>query len=139
MSFDYISDIYGKFRKNKVTRFSNVEAKAIGLIKSFVDGTIDNKSFIEQFIEAKEEYVKLSTINGERVIDQDTPLWFGRFYGFKFVKWYKVQQIKQQFEDDLVHHPERITDDIHEVQNKIKELEEEFLDVCKTVLRELER
>ena len=139
MSFDYISDIYGKFRKNKVTRFSEVEAKAISLIKSLVFGKIDNKSFAEQFIEVREEYVKLSTINGQRVIDQDTPLWIGRFYGFKFMQWYKVQQYKWHFEEEVVHHPERITDDIDEIRRTIHNFEKQFLEVCMDILSELER
>ncbi len=104
-----------------------------------MDGKIDNKSFAEQFIGVRDEYVKLSTINGESVIDQDTPLWISQFLGFKFIKWYKVQKIKRQFEEDVVQHPEQITDDIDAVQNKIKRLEGEFMDVCKSMLEELEK
>ena len=47
MSFDYLSDIYGKYRVNKENRFSNVETKAVGLIKLFVDSAINNKEFMD--------------------------------------------------------------------------------------------
>ena len=58
MSFDYLSDIYGKYRVNKENRFSNVETKAVGLIKLFVDSAINNKEFMDSFLEVRDEFMK---------------------------------------------------------------------------------
>ena len=48
MSFDYILDTFGKFRKRK-TRFTELEEKAISLLTSFVNGTMGSKEFAVEF------------------------------------------------------------------------------------------
>lgn len=139
MSFDYLSDIYGKYRINKETRFSNVESKAISLIKSFVDGAIDNRRFAKQFNDVRVEFLNLMKNDGEMVIDQDTPLWLNRFLGFHFVDWLKIQPYKWQIEVQAAAHPEQVTDEVRAIQQKIEAFEDRFVATCRSVLRELEK
>ncbi|MBQ3658343.1 MAG: hypothetical protein II956_16115 [Bacteroidales bacterium] len=139
MSFDYLSDIYGKYRVNKENRFSNVETKAVGLIKLFVDSAINNKEFMDSFLEVRDEFMKLLQSDGQMVIDQDTPLWLNKFLGFQFVDWFKVEHYKWQIEEQAAEHPEQVTDEIREIQNNIKNFEARFVEVCKNVLTALEK
>ena len=48
MSFNYILDMFGKFRKRK-TRFSEIEENALSLLASFIDGAIESKEFAIAF------------------------------------------------------------------------------------------
>lgn len=43
MSFDYVSDLFGKFRKGKRTRFTELEENAKSLLRQFVHGKLSNK------------------------------------------------------------------------------------------------
>jgi hypothetical protein len=93
MSFDYLSDIFGKFRKRE-TRFSDVESRAIWLIKAFVAGEIKDREFANEFNEIGNEFQRLTEVNGEITFDEDTPLWLNMFLGNHFIGWYKYQQLK---------------------------------------------
>ncbi len=134
MSFDYLSDIFGKLRKKK-TRFYDVERKAIELLKSFVDGSINSRDFAVAFDAVRVDFYKLVRINGEATIDEDTPLWMNSFFGFHFMDWYKFQQVKWYFED----HPEELTDERREKLDHLKSngYDEKFLEICNTILKEL--
>lgn len=91
--FDYILDTFGKFRKRK-TRFTEIEEKAITLLKSFVSGEIDGKEFALAFDRIRISFIELTEKDGQTVIDEDTPLWLNSLLGLHFMKWFKFQQLK---------------------------------------------
>lgn len=76
--FDYILDTFGKYRKRK-TRFTEIEEKAINLLKSFVSGEIDGKEFAVAFNDVRKNFIELTKKDGQTVIDEDTPLWLNSF------------------------------------------------------------
>ena len=80
MSWEYLNDIFGKFRKRK-TRFTDLETKAKDLIISFVKGRINDKDFAIAFEEIRAKFVELTNADGQITIDQDTPLWLNLFLG----------------------------------------------------------
>jgi len=135
MSFDYLSDVFGKFRKRK-TRFTDLEKRAEDLLKSFVDGSISPRDFAVALDDVRVEFYKLVRINGEATIDEDTPLWMNSFFGFHFLDWYRFQQVKWYFED----HPEELTDERREKLAHLKSngYDEKFLEICNTILKELD-
>ena len=133
MSFDYLSDLFGKFRKRK-TRFSEVESKAIRLIKAFVERKINDRDFANEFNEIGKVFHKLMEVNGEITIDEDTPLWMNKFLGCHFVDWYKYQQVKWYFEE----HPKE-AEEYKENFARIQSMryDETFREACKKVLKEM--
>ena len=135
MSFDYLSDTFGKFRKRK-TRFSDVENRAKDLLRSFVDGAIGSRDFAVAFDDVRVEFYKLVKINGEATIDEDTPLWMNSLFGFHFLDWYRFQQVKWYFED----HPEELTDERREKLDHLKsnDYDGRFMEICNTILKELD-
>ena len=132
MSYDYILDFWGKFRRKK-SRFEVVETKAIGLIKQFVNGSINNKDFASSFEEVRIEFLKLMEVNGQITFDEDTPLWLNTFIGAHFIDWHKYQCIKKYFEE----HPEELVSKTKENFERIQGqgYEERFQDACKAVLK----
>lgn len=134
MSFDYLSDIFGKFRKRK-TRFSDVESWAIRLIKAFVAGEIQDREFANEFSEIGNEFNRLTEVNGEITFDEDTPLWLNMFLGNHFIGWYRYQQLKWYFEE----HPEELTGAYRARYARIQSMgyDERFQETCKNVLEEV--
>lgn len=134
MSFDYILDTFGKFRKRK-TRFTELEEKAISLLTSFVNGTMGSKEFAVEFDGIREDFIELTKKNGQTVIDQDTPLWLNSLLGLYNMKWLKFQQVKWYFEA----HPEELVGEMKVRFEEISQMsyEETFLETCKNVLKEL--
>ena len=49
MAFCDFSDLFGKFRKKKKTRFTDLETTAKELLGKFVRGEIGNKEFADAF------------------------------------------------------------------------------------------
>ena len=74
MSFDYISDLFGKFRKGKKTRFTDVETKAKDLLEKFVKGEISNKDFAEGFKNVGKRFNELMDNGNEIVFDEEHPI-----------------------------------------------------------------
>ena len=134
MSHDYILDFWGKFRRKK-SRFAEVETKAIGLIKQFVNGSINNEDFANSFEKVRIEFLKLMEVNGQITFDEDTPLWLNTFIGAHFIDWHKYQRIKEYCEE----HPEELTGETKKRFANIKEMgyDERFIEVCNKVLKEL--
>lgn len=83
MSFSYISDLFGKLRKGRTTRFSGIERRTKVLFNKIIDGEISYDEFYSQFQEISNEFAELR----ENVIDEDTPLWLNSFCAFVFLKW----------------------------------------------------
>lgn len=137
MSFEYISDIFGRFRKNRKTRFTDVEKKAKELLKAHVSGTISDKDFAQKFHNVGTEFRLLCEVDGQTTIDEDTPLWLNQLYGLHFIKWLQWQQVKWYFEA----HPDELAGQKKEQFTRLQEMsfDENFLSVCKTTLQELDK
>ena len=86
MSFDYILDTFGKFRKRK-TRFTELEEKALSLLTSFVNGKTDSKEFAVAFDNVRKIFIELTEKDGQMVIDEDTPLWLNSLLGLHYMGW----------------------------------------------------
>lgn len=134
MSWDYLNDIFGKLRKHR-TRFADLEEEAVGLIHSFVQGTINDKDFANAFNGIRSHFLDLINVNGETTFDQDTPLWLNMLLGNYFVDWLRFQQIKWFFEE----HPEEFTDERKKQFAQIQAIgyDKQFKDACRNVLKEL--
>ena len=134
MSFDYVLDTFGKFRKRR-TRFTELEEKAISLLSSFVDGAMGSKEFAVAFAEIRKNFIELTEKDGQTVIDEDTPLWLNSLLGFHFMKWFKFQQVKWYFEE----HPDEL---VGKTKTRFEDIcqmgyDERFVEACKSVLGEL--
>lgn len=121
-----------KTRKKKKPRFTEVEAKAIGLIRSFVKGTISDREFATSFNEVRKEFLQLLVVDGQPTFDKDTPLWLNSLLGMQFIDWIKYQQVKWYFEE----HPEELVGETKERFERIrqKEYDERFMEACRCVL-----
>ena len=87
MSFDYLDDLFGKFRKKK-TKFSEVEKRAASLLSEYASGAIQKDDFGDQMEQVDIDFLKLTTDeDGSIVFSQDTPLWLNLFLGNKFTLW----------------------------------------------------
>ena len=49
MSFDYINDLFGKFRKGRKTKFTDVENRAKKLLKDVYNNKISYDEFFDGF------------------------------------------------------------------------------------------
>ena len=136
MSFDYILDTFGQFRKRK-TRFTELEEKAVSLLTSFVDGTMGSKEFALAFDGIRKDFIELTKEDGQTVIDEDTPLWLNSLLGLHYMKWLKFQQLKWYFEE----HPDELVGEMEVRYNEIQQLgyDEKFHYICKKVLNELRK
>ena len=134
MPFDYVLDLYGKYRKRE-TRFTPLETKAISLLVSFVSKTISDKDFAISFDEVRKEFIELTEVDGEAVFDKDTPLWLNSLIGFHFMDWRRVQQLKWHFDE----HPNELVGETKERYESILQMrhDERFMETCKNVLKEL--
>jgi len=103
LPFDYVLDLFGKFRKQK-TRFTELEEKAISLLTSFVNGSMDNKEFAIAFDDIRKNFIELTKKDGEVVFDEDTPLWLNSLWGMHYIKWLDFQRLKWYYEE----HPDEL-------------------------------
>ena len=134
MSWNYLNDIFGKNRKQR-TRFSDLEDEAIGLMKSFVQGTMNDKDFAKAFDEIRSKFVALMDVDGETTFDQDTPLWLNMLLGNHYVYWIRYQKLKWYIEE----HPEELTEERQKKFAQIQAIgyDQKFKDACKKVLEEV--
>lgn len=134
MSWDYLDDVFGKFRNHK-TRFSALETEAKKLLTLFVNRKMKDKDFAEAFIKVRALFDELTTVDGHITIDQNTPLWLNMLFGFHFGEWLRYQRMKWYFEE----HPEKLTDDYREQFMSIQEMgyDERFKGICEDLLNEL--
>ena len=137
MSFDYVLDLFGEFRKGKKTRFTDVETTAKDLLDKFVKGEISNKDFADGFVSVGKRFNELMDNGNETVFDEDTPLWLNSLLGLHFVEWLRFQRIEQYFQE----HPEELVGGRVAVFEELKERQytEKFKDVCANVISELEK
>jgi len=134
MSFDYILDTFGKFRKRR-TRFTELEEKAISLLTSFVDGKMSNKEFAFAFDGVRKNFIELTKKDGQTVIDEDTPLWLNSILGLHYMKWLQFQQVKWYFGE----HPDELVGERKDRFDELQQMryDERFVETCKGVLKEL--
>ena len=93
MSFDYLDDLFGKFRKKK-TKFSEVEKRAASLLSEYASGAIQKDDFGDQMEQVDIDFLKLTTDeDGSIVFSQDTPLWLNLFLGNKFRRWNQIRKV----------------------------------------------
>lgn len=137
MSFDYVLDLFGEFRKGKKTRFTDVETTAKDLLDKFVKGEISNKDFADGFVSVGKRFTELMDNGNETVFDEDIPLWLNSLLGLHFVEWLRFQRIEQYFQE----HPEELVGERVAVFEELKERQytEKFKDVCANVISELEK
>lgn len=136
MSYDYLNDLFGKGRGQRTTRFSDVEAKAVGLIRRWAEGNIDEDAFAEGFRGVQQEFLGLIGEGNAYTIDEDTPLWLLQFISNRFIRWHQFHQLKRRVESD----PSVLSDE--GMRRNYADIcrmgiDEEFMDACRLCLREL--
>ena len=100
MSFDYLDDLFGKFRKKK-TKFSEVEKRAACLLSEYASGAIQKDDFGDQMEQVDIDFLKLTTDeDGSIVFSQDTPLWLNLFLGNKFRRWNQIRKVINNSRND---------------------------------------
>ena len=100
MSFDYLDDLFGKFRKKK-TKFSEVEKRAASLLSEYASGAIQKDDFGDQMEQVDIDFLKLTTDeDGSIVFSQDTPLWLNLFLGNKFRRWNQIRKVINNSRND---------------------------------------
>lgn len=99
MSHDYISDLFGRFRKGRKNKFSDLEDKSKGIMKKVLRDEISYDEFFTQFNELIKEFNELC---GD-VIDENTPLWFNSFSANIFLRWRDWHCLRKAFQE----HPEK--------------------------------
>ena len=93
MSFDYLNDLFGKFRKRKITRFSDIENRAKSLLNSIFNQQMSYDDFAKQFGETLIQFQELMG----NVIDQDTPLWLNQFGANVFLRWRDWHNLRKTY------------------------------------------
>ena len=81
MSFDYLYDLFGRFRE-KETKFSEIEKRAKILLSLYAKGDVERDSFGDQMETVGREFNALMRDeSGNYVFDQNTPGWLNLFLG----------------------------------------------------------
>ena len=94
MSFDYLNDLFGKFRIKKETSFSEIENKAKSLLKSMYNNRISYDEFAHQFGEI---IIQFQVMVGN-VIDENTPLWLNQFGANVFLQWRDWYNLRKTYQ-----------------------------------------
>lgn len=92
MSFDYISDLFGRYRCGRKTKFADIESRAITLLRNKYQGMIAGDEFAEAFGKVLKDFLDLSG----NVIDQDTPMWISIFGANVFARWRNWYFVKRR-------------------------------------------
>lgn len=93
MNFDYLYDLFGRFREEE-TKFSEVEERAKKLLLLYAKGEVERDSFADQMeIVGRDFFALLKDDSGNYVFDQNTPGWLNLFLGNKFSRWNRMRKI----------------------------------------------
>ena len=133
MSFAYLNDLFGKFRKGKKTKFSNIEKRAVKSFISISKGKISFDDFYTDFQAIVKEFYE--TMGGR--IDEETPLWLNSFSSNIFLRWQKWHVLKVMHEEK----PEEFADPAMEAQyRKIESMnyDQWLIDKIRHCLKELD-
>lgn len=99
MNFDYINDLFGKFRKGRKTKFTDVENREKKLLKEVYDRKITYDEFFDRYNAVMNEFIELM----DHTVDQDTPLWMNEFGAMVFLRrrdWHVLRKTHDE-------HPEK--------------------------------
>lgn len=96
MGYEYINDLFGKFRKGRKTKYSGLETKAQELMKKILNDEIGYEDFFTGFSGLKNEF---NTLCGN-VIDENTPLWFNTFSATVFLRWRDWHFLRKTFQEN---------------------------------------
>lgn len=99
MSFDYINDLFEKFRKGRKTKFTDVENSAKKLLKNVHNHKISEDEFFDSY---NAILIEFSELMGN-TINQDTPLWMSEFGANIFLRWRDWYILRKTHEE----HPEK--------------------------------
>lgn len=135
MGFDYLNDLFGRFRKRK-SKYTNVENEAIALLKLTIEGSLSYNEIDERFIELHKKYNELIDNGDEYVVDEDTPLWLNQFLAFRFRRWHQWHLLRRMHQE----HPEKFSDPESEKQYQeilSMRYDRAFLEKCNLCLEEL--
>lgn len=102
MSFDYLNDLFGKFRKEKKTKFTDLENRAKDLLIRMHRGAVSFDQFYEQFDGMMREFLELSS----NIIDENTPIWMNMFGANVFCKWKTWHLLRKMHAE----HPEKFSE-----------------------------
>jgi len=93
MSFDYLKDIFGRFRKPNKTKYTDIECRAVSLLKAYSAGKIAKDEFGDSMAAIGKEFNELMFDKEQNayVFDENTPGWLNMFLGNKFAHWNKVR------------------------------------------------
>lgn len=108
MSFDYVLDLFGKFRKEKITKFTDLELKATKILRDVRAGVITLDDFCENYPQIIREY---KTLSGN-IVDEDTPQWILMFSANVFLRWRDWHVLKAMH----AKYPEKFSDPESEEQ-----------------------
>lgn len=101
MSFDYLYDLFGRFRE-KETKFSEVEEHAKKLLSLYAKGDLERDSFGDQMeIVARDFNALMKDESGNYVFYQNTPGWLNLFLGNKFSRWNRMRKIMNAARQNL--------------------------------------
>lgn len=83
MGFGYLNDIFGKTRKERKTKYTEVEREAKEVLTLMQQGKMSYDEFFERFKKVLAEFLKLT----EDGFTEDTPLWINMFGANVFNRW----------------------------------------------------
>lgn len=94
MAFDYLNDLFGRFRKGKKTKYTDIERRTVSILQNFYSGQINADDFGESMRAIDEEFDRLmfDTETNSYIFDEDTPGWLNLFLGNKFRPWYRFHK-----------------------------------------------
>lgn len=83
MGFEYLNDIFGKARKGRKTKYTDVEREAKEVLTQMQQGKMSYDEFFDRFEKVLAEFLKLT----ENRFSEDTPLWINSFGANVFKRW----------------------------------------------------
>ncbi len=108
MSFDYIDDLFGKFRNGRKPKFTDVENRAEKFLKNVYNRKISYDEFFDGYNAVMIEFKKLLG----NTIDQDIPLWMSEFSANIFLRWRDWHILRKTYDE----YPEKFTTPQFETQ-----------------------
>lgn len=133
MSFNYLKDLFGKFRKRK-TKYSKVEQEAISLLRRYANKDIGKDEFGEAMDAVRQKFhdLMLNEKDGTYVFNADTPGWLNLFLANKFIPWNRARRAIAA----LRARPDLTEEQRHEVKEIETQKELDFMRAVEYCLKE---